>query len=160
MVYVCWGGRVNGLEQDVMSDFYNIFASRFSAFAAYLYSAYNVAMPTGLYWYCSFRLFIMLTSSMCSNLFIVSMTFQRFYSIIQPHKSASFNTVKRAKITIACIVIFSFIFRFPHLFTTYFRGRSCFTFGNIWGEVFAQLYYWLTFTPCFCNTLCITDIHE
>ena len=32
------------------------------------------------------------------------------------------------------------------MFTTYFRGRSCFTFGNIWGEVFAQLYYWLTFT--------------
>ena len=83
---------------------------------------------------------------MCSNLFIVSMTFQRFYSIIRPHKAASFNTVKRAKITIASIVMFSFIFRFPHLFTSYYRGRTCFTFGDKWGNGFAQVYYWVTFT--------------
>ena len=33
------------------------------------------------------------------------MTFERFYSIIRPHKAASFNTVKRTKITILIIVI-------------------------------------------------------
>ena len=31
------------------------------------------------------------------------MTFERFYSIIRPHKAASFNTVKRARISIICI---------------------------------------------------------
>ena len=73
------------------------------------------------------------------------MTFERFYSIVRPHKAASFNTVKRAKITIACIVIFSFIFRFPHLFATYFRGRYCIPYAKILDKISGQFYYWLTF---------------
>ena len=102
-------------------------------------------MPNDLFWYCSFTLYIMLSSSMCSNLFVVSMTFQRFYSIIRPHKAASFNTVKRTKITVVCILVFSLFFRFPHLFTSYFRERICFTYSKLWGEVFTQFYYWVTF---------------
>ena len=87
----------------------------------------------------------MMSCTMCSNHLVVSMTFQRFYSIIQPHKAASFNTVKRAKITITCIVIFSFIYCCPHLFTSYFLGRYCIPYAKIMGTTSGQFYYWLTF---------------
>ena len=102
-------------------------------------------MPNNNFWYCSIGVFVVLTSIMCSNLLIVSMTFQRFYGIIQPHKAVSFNTVKRAKIIIACIVTFSFIYRFPNLLTTKIQGRHCIIYGKILGEAYGQFYYWLTF---------------
>ena len=81
---------------------------------------------------------------MCSTLFILNMTFDRFYSIIKPHKAASFNTVKRAKITIGCVVIFSIIFNLPHLFTTTYEGRQSVPFGQGMEYVQGQLYYWLS----------------
>ena len=102
-------------------------------------------MPPNQYWYCCIAIYVLFSSTMCSNLLVVSMTFQRFYSIIQPHKSASFNTVKRAKITIACIVLFSFIFRSPHLFATHFRGKYCIPYAKILDKMSGQFYYWLTF---------------
>ena len=101
-------------------------------------------MPGDLFWYCSIGVYIALSCTMCSNLFIVGMTFQRFYGIVQPHKAAPFNTVKRAKFTIICIVIFSLIFRSPHLFTTKIQGRYCILYGKILGEVYGRVYYWLT----------------
>ena len=64
-------------------------------------------------------------SSLCSALFILSMTFDRFYSIIRPHKAAPFNTVKRAKITIVFIIIFSTLFNIPYLFAMTVKGRQC-----------------------------------
>ena len=102
-------------------------------------------MPPNQYWYCCIAIFVLFSSTVCSNLLVVSMTFQRFYSIVQPHKAASFNTVKRAKITIASILIFSFIFRSPHLFATYFRGRYCIPYAKILDKMSGQFYYWLTF---------------
>ena len=102
-------------------------------------------MPPNQHWYFCIAIFVLLSSTMCSNLLVVSMTFQRFYSIVQPHKAASFNTVKRAKITIACIVIFSFIFRFPHLFAKYFRGKYCIPYEKILDKMSGKFYYWLTF---------------
>ena len=102
-------------------------------------------MPNNNFWYCSIGVLVVLTSIMCSNLLIVSMTFQRFYGIIQPHKAVSLNTVKRAKIIIGCIVTFTFIYRFPHLFTTKIQGRHCIIYGKILGKAYGQFYYWLTF---------------
>ena len=102
-------------------------------------------MPPNQYWYCCIAIFVLFSSTMCSNLLVVSMTFQRFYSIVRSHKAASFNTVKRAKITIACIVIFSFIFHSPHLFATYFRGKYCIPYAKILDKMSGQFYYWLTF---------------
>ena len=115
-----------------------------AAFATYLNTALGVDMPDDLFWYCSIGVYVALSCTMCSNLFIVSMTFQRFYSIIQPHKAASFNTVKRAKITIAFIVAFSLVFRSPHLFTTKIQGRHCILYGKILGQVYGKFYYWAT----------------
>ena len=53
------------------------------------------------------------------------MTFDRFYSIIRPHKAASFNTVKRARITIISIIIFTVAFNIPPLFVVTNEGRDC-----------------------------------
>ena len=72
------------------------------------------------------------------------MTFERFYSIIQPHKAVLLNTVKRAKITIACIVLFSLLFNVPHLFTTAQRGRNCNPIGKAAEYPYLQIYSWLT----------------
>ena len=74
------------------------------------------------------------------------MTFERFYSIIQPHRAASFNTVKRAKSIIMCVFIFGFCYSIPFLFITGNFERFCvpnrFATDNILGE----LYSWLTQT--------------
>ena len=59
--------------------------------------------------YCT-RLVFGFAFPLCSTLFILSMTFDRCYSILRPHKAAVVNTVKRAKMTIALIPIFSFVF--------------------------------------------------
>ena len=73
------------------------------------------------------------------------MTFDRFYSIIKPHKAASFNTVKRAKITISCIILFSLIYNIPHLFISSIQGIQCLPYGDAMGKVYGKLYYWLSF---------------
>ena len=77
------------------------------------------------------------------------MTFERFYSIIRPHKAASFNTVKRAKIFVTCIVCVSIVFNIPHLFTTKQVGKSCVPFGNAIVYITGQLYCWLSLTVNF-----------
>ena len=64
-------------------------------------------------------------SSHTSIYLIIMMTFERFYSILRPHKAASFNTVKRAKITILCIILINFVYSLPHLFITSVSGRTC-----------------------------------
>ena len=83
-------------------------------------------------------------SSLCSTLFILNMTLERFYSIIRPHKAASFNTVKRAKMKIVCIIILSIVFNIPHLYITAENGRSCIPFGNAIQTVVGQFYYWIS----------------
>ena len=82
---------------------------------------------------------------MSSNHLVVSMTFQRFYSIIRPHQAASFNTVKKAKIIIASIIVFSFLYCSPHMLTTYFVGRYCIRYAKILRTKSGQFYYWFTF---------------
>ena len=72
------------------------------------------------------------------------MTFERFYSIIRPHKAASFNTVKRAKIGIACIVMFSFLLGIPHLFLTSYYGTTCLSNTVGFNTFYGQFYFWLS----------------
>ena len=68
------------------------------------------------------------------------MTFDRFHSIIRPHKAASFNTVKRAKITIISIIIGSILFNIPYLYAVTNVGRSCLA-DQI--EIWQIVYHWL-----------------
>ena len=81
---------------------------------------------------------------MCSTFFILCMTFERFYSIIRPHKAASFNTVKRAKATIIIVVIVSVIFNIPHLFATSETLGECTPIGKGIDHIYGQIYSWLT----------------
>ena len=72
------------------------------------------------------------------------MTFERFYSIIKPHKAASFNTVKRAKVTIMCIIFLSILFNIPHYSITLQVGKNCIPFGKSIQYISGQFYYWLS----------------
>ena len=96
-----------------------------SALMSYLNSVHEVDFPPDQYWYCAVSTMFLWNSSLCSALFILSMTFDRFYSIIRPNKAASFNTAKRAKITIVSIIVFSILFNVPYLFAMSTNGRQC-----------------------------------
>ena len=89
----------------------------FTAIPRYFNEVFDVDMFPNQKIYC--RIYIATLSIMirCSTLFIVAMTFERFYSI-RPHKVASFNTTKRAKIAISCMVIFCILYRIPYFFIT------------------------------------------
>ena len=84
---------------------------------------------------CYLGMTLSVTFQYSSTLFILSMTVGRCYSIIRPHKSASFNTVRRAEITITSIVFFSSSFNSPHLFYTLSTGQDCVWKRNTTGEL-------------------------
>ena len=106
---------------------------------------YEINFPPNQFWFGTYITTLQWMSTLCSTLFILGMTFDRFYSIIRPHKAASFNTVKRAKITIVCIVIFSILFNIPHLFTTAVEGRQAVPLGRGMDKISGQFYYWMSF---------------
>ena len=112
-----------------------------------------VLKPTWRYWSCAIVTFVMFSSTLSSTLFIVAMTFERFYSIVQPHKAASFNTVKRARIAITCIILFSTLDNIPHLFTSDNKGTNCLPYAKARAYIYGEIYYWVCnfinfFLPC------------
>ena len=132
--------------------FYRALTSKccfFTGFTTYLSMVHHVYMPPNQNWFCTLNNTILFASTLCSTLFIVSMTFDRFYSIIRPHKAASFNTVKRAKTTIICIVIFSIMYNVPHLFISTNEGLQCVPYGKGMQYAQGQFYYWLSFAVNF-----------
>ena len=106
---------------------------------------HNVQMPLGQYQHCTIATEAFFTTTLCSTLLIMSMTFDRFYSIIRPHKAASFNTVKRAKITIVCILMLGILYNVPHLFTSDHQEWQCLPYGKAIETTVGLLYYWLSF---------------
>ena len=99
--------------------------------------------PPDELWFCFIGTTSLWIFYLCSTLFILSMTFERFYSIIQLHKSASFNTIRKARITIACITAFSIVFNVPHGYFTLQVGNVCIPFGNSDRYQLGEVYYWL-----------------
>ena len=91
------------------------------------------------------RLIFSFASPLCSTLFILSMTFDRCYSILRPHKAASFNTVKRAKITIATITVLSLLYNIPQYFLSKSTGANCVPYAKGGQYLYGQLYYWMSF---------------
>ena len=87
---------------------------------------------------------IVISTVQASALFVVSMTFERFYSIIRPHKAASFNTVKRAKIIIAGLFVFSFSFYSPHWYLSGNNGKMCIPNAVAAQNVYGKVYHWIT----------------
>ena len=97
-------------------------------------------------WYCSIHMSFVPSGTFCSTYFIVFMTFERFYSIVRPHKAASFNTVKRAKVTIACVIVFAFSYYLPFWFIADNIGRYCIISKKFVHSKYGSLYFWLGFS--------------
>ena len=101
-------------------------------------------MPPNEHWYCCLQMYTYYSTFLTSTYLLIAMTFEHFYSIIRPHKAASFNTVKKAKIIIICIFVFYFTYSIPYLFVAGHNGISCvpnrFASGNVLGEI----YHWFT----------------
>ena len=116
----------------------------FTALVAYLAVVHGAYIPPGPYWYCKLSNSSDFISIMCSTLFILSMTFERFYSIIMPYKAASFNTVRKAKITIACIIVISLLYNLPHAVITSNDNWECIPYGLARGKPLGDFYYWLS----------------
>ena len=108
----------------------------------YLSSVHDVQFPPSRHWFCAIATFVLWIASLSSSLFILSMTFDRVYSIIKPHKAASFNTVKKAKVTIVCILIISLIINIPYLFVVTTENCECIADLD---RVEKKLFYWVSY---------------
>ena len=112
---------------------------------SYLNQVHKIGMPPNFNWHCKIGTTILFTATLCSTSFIVSMTFERFYSIIKPHKAASFNTFKRAKVTIAIIVIFSTLYHIPHLLVRSDIGLQCVPYSGLLDKDYGKFYQFFSF---------------
>ena len=88
------------------------------------------------------------------------MTFECFYSIVQPHKAASLNTVRRTKIAILCIFTFSIIFSIPHLYTTLQVGKDCIPLGRGFFTLPFKFLVLVVNIFKFLNSVCIAADNE
>ena len=116
-----------------------------TGFVTYLAMVQEVYIATGQRWYCYTSATVTFICFLWSTLLILSMTFDRCYSIIRPHKAASFNTVARAKITVVSIVFISISYNIPHLFVTININWECVPYGGALGTVLGEIYYWMSF---------------
>ena len=117
-------------------------------------------MPPSQEDYCTVSTAVVRMASLSSTYFIVSMTFERFYSIIRPHKAASFNTVKRAKITIVAIIIFCVIYNIPHLYITATDGARCGPFGKAMKTSIGKFLLLLFFIYQYRRAICFVVNYE
>ena len=110
----------------------------------YLNQFHDVEMPPNQLLFCRLQMFFLYFATLSSNNLLIAVTFERFYSIIQPHKAASFNTVKRARIVIGCIFVVFIVYASPYLLITVTSGLVCVSNQNADANVLRELYYWLT----------------
>ena len=99
--------------------------------------------------YCSTGITINWTANTCSTLCLLNMTFDRFYSIMRPHKAASFNTARRAKITVGICIVLSILYNSPHIFISSYQTGQCVPYGTAMRWVIGQIYYWLSYAVNF-----------
>ena len=95
--------------------------------------------------YCSTAIAINWMSNTCSTLFLLNLTFDRFYSIMKPHKASSINTSKRAKITVAVCATFSILYNSPHLFISSYQTGQCVPFEAGMKFLVGKIYYWFSY---------------
>ena len=114
--------------------FANLSMGFITGLASYLSLVHDIEMPPDHFTFCAITNSLLLMSTTSSILFILQLTFGRFYSIIRPHKAASFNTVKKAKITIVIIAIPSILFNIPPIFMSANVGKECVPWGEGYGE--------------------------
>ena len=97
----------------------------FVGIAVYLEEAHGLDIPPNRHWYCALTMYDYFSSFLCSCYILIIVTFERLYSIIRPHKAASFNTIKRARITIILLYLFCYSYGLPFLFIGASNGISC-----------------------------------
>ena len=128
----------------------------------YLNGVHNIPMPPSQLWHCKISIYFLMTGALISSLLVVSMTFDRLYGIIRPHKAASFNTVKRAKITSLCIASFCFLYDVPLMFVSTYDGGQCVPFGSSTDWIYTEVYYWFNnvtnFTFPFLSLLIMNSV--
>ena len=112
----------------------------------YLNSVHGLQFLPDQHWFCAIATAVLWAYTLSSTFFILSMTFDRVYSIIRPHKAASFNTVKRAKVTIDFILMFSCSFNIPYLFIITNNGPECVT-DHVKFE--KKFFFWLSYVVQF-----------
>ena len=96
--------------------------------------------PPNQRWYCRIIITVMAIASLFGSILLVAMTFDRFYSIIRPHKAASFNTVRKIGVTIFCAVFFSILFNISNLFVSDNKGRECVPYAKT--GMYSRIFYW------------------
>ena len=128
----------------------------FLALVIHLNTVQITQMSPPQIWDCRISGFCFQTYATISTLLVLCMivVFDRLYSIVKPHKAASFNTFKRVKITILCVTAISVIYNVPNLFVIISNGRQCSL--NI-KSTFSVIYYWMSnifnFGFIFCSLL-------
>ena len=115
-----------------------------SALPSYLNRTHGIKMPPNQDGHCILLVYLTNSSVLCSCYLLITMTFERFYSIIWPLNSASFNTVKMTRVIIVWIFVFCFSYSMPFLFITESEGTWCILnkFASV--TVLGEFYYWLT----------------
>ena len=116
-----------------------------SALVTHLATQAGVRFPPNQFWFCRFVVPCIFSGFLCSTLLVVSMTFDRFYSILMPLKAASFNTVKRSRFTIICIYLFGFAFNIPQAFLVGSETYQCNPYGKAGYIPYGMVYYWFSF---------------
>ena len=117
----------------------------FSAISNYLNLVHDLDISLGnLYRYCNLVVFVTVSTFLCSAYLLIAITFERFYSIIQPHKAASFNTVKKARTVIISISGGCVIYSIPFLFIADNLGKLCIPNRFVSDYVLGEMYHWLT----------------
>ena len=101
-------------------------------------------MPPNQHWFCSVQVFMFYSSYVCSTYLLITMTFERFFSITKPLNAASFNTINKARIIIVFIFMFGFTYSIPFLFIGANDGRTCIPNAIISHSLFGEIYYYLT----------------
>ena len=120
----------------------NLSAFIFISALMYQIRYFNIKIPPDPETFCTVSMIVLSAATDSSTWFILSMTFERFYSIVRPHKAASFNTVYKARIIILCIVVISALYSVPHFFMTRRDGTICIPFAKGTDHFAGKLYYW------------------
>ena len=110
----------------------------------YLNTVYLMDMPPDQFSFCAITVFVFYSSFICSTFLLIAMTFEHFYSIIHPHRAASFNTAKRAKVIIACTYTLGIVYSIPLLFVAGNTGRTCIPIRMAYYNILGKIYHWLT----------------
>ena len=117
----------------------------FSAFSSYLNLVHDLDVSLGnLYRYCTLIVFVIVSTFLCSAYLLIAITFERFYSIIKPHKTASFNTVKKARTVIISVSGGCISYSIPFLFIGDNLGKLCIPNRFASDYVLGEMYHWLT----------------